>query len=288
MAIRNWIIALLGILGVALVMWAVYETGRHLGEVEAESSIHSSRYARQAAAEIERSCIGEQNSDIGECAAEIISRSNEEQRAQDDLIAQTEMATWAFWMLIATVAMAVLTGIGVVFVWQTLEATRRMAADTNTMTEDTRKIGEAQTRAYLTVDSVKIVGIQPGKIPEIILVIKNTGNSPAMRVNIQSTHLAAPNAPFRMASKGPKSSGSIGAGSEGRQRSPFNQPFSTKDVADLQSGKWRIGFAGVISYSSVFSKTKRHRVTFRYASQQSSIVNGEVMLFVSDKHNNSN
>ncbi len=61
--------------------------------------------------------------------------------------------------------------------WRTLQATQRMATDT-------RQIGEAQVRAYLTIERV-LVYLTPGdQFPFIKVMIRNSGQSPARRVRI--------------------------------------------------------------------------------------------------------
>ena len=62
---------------------------------------------------------------------------------------------------------AATAGFGVVFVWQTLSATQDMA-------RDTRRIGEAQTRAYVNVTEAITSG------DRLTLDFKNFGNSPAI------------------------------------------------------------------------------------------------------------
>jgi hypothetical protein len=82
-------------------------------------------------------------------------------------------------MLLATVAMAVITAIGVYYVWRTLKATQDMA-------RDTRDIGQAQTRAYVSVINVYGQRTPGGTGVQIVATIKNTGSSPAlgMQANI--------------------------------------------------------------------------------------------------------
>jgi hypothetical protein len=74
------------------------------------------------------------------CLADKISADGGEKQAEYDLKAQQDMAVWAFGMLIVTVWLAVITFLGVVFVWRTLIATQFMAGETT-------RIGEAQAQA---------------------------------------------------------------------------------------------------------------------------------------------
>lgn len=158
---------------VALLGWGIYSTGLKLGETKAKNTHYSSSYARHAANQIRRTCLTGEGGDIAECVTEVITTTNEHERAQDDLEAQTKMALWAFWMLVATVVMAAITALGVIFVWQTLKATQKMA-------EDTRDIGEAQVRAYVTCRDGDF-RITPHGV-QCNIPIENVGQSPALRV----------------------------------------------------------------------------------------------------------
>ncbi len=180
---RYWIIVIaFGLVLICALVWGIFATGQKLGETKAKNSYHTSRYSAHAADHIKRSCLDGQASNLPECVAEIIRSTKEDQRAQDDLEAQTKMALWAFWMLIATVVMAVITGLGVIFVWRTLLATHDMA-------RDTREIGEAQVRAWvsLTPTSLKLERGEThfgdkGVYFNVIATAKNHGHSPALSV----------------------------------------------------------------------------------------------------------
>lgn len=94
--------------------------GSEIGETRGERNYHASSYERHAADEIRNTCLTGEGGDIAECVSEVIKSTNEDQRAEDDRVAQSEMSHWAFYMLIATVIVAAITANGVVFVWLTL------------------------------------------------------------------------------------------------------------------------------------------------------------------------
>lgn len=106
-------------------------------------------------------------------------QENERQPDWCDLAAQQSMAEstrgmhWAAW---ATVAF---TGIGAFLIWQTLLATQDTVAET-------RRIGEAQTRAYLSISKVKFEIIdQINPAASIRFRVSNTGNSPGKDIFIR-------------------------------------------------------------------------------------------------------
>ena len=96
----------------------------------------------------------------------------EEYRAERDLAAQSQMATWAAYMTVAT-------GIGIILLFFTWIETRRGVAET-------QRIGEKQVQAYLTVSEVKLwlrefngeLGLSAN------MAIKNKGHSPASDISI--------------------------------------------------------------------------------------------------------
>lgn len=136
----------LGLIAVTLV-WAAFYIGSEIGESRGESNKNTTEYERHAEEKIRSTCLSGQGVDVAECVSKVIKTTNEESRTESDLVAQTEMARWAFYMLIATVGVAVITGAGVYYVWQTLSVTR--------------KIGEAQARAYIHAE---IAGIELSQV----------------------------------------------------------------------------------------------------------------------------
>lgn len=161
-----------------VLIWASFYLGSQLGEARGQRNYSSASYERHAQEEISRACLRRDGVDLAECIAEIINTTNEQQRAESDLVAQTEMATWAFWMLMATIVIAAITGVGVVFVWQTLGATRAMASETT-------RIGEAQVRAYLSIESCTVGFDASTHTLGLTFEVRNTGTSPAKFVKLK-------------------------------------------------------------------------------------------------------
>ena len=111
--------------------------------------------------------------------------AREDERAERDLNAQEGMAYWAKWMFWSAGASVVLTGIGVLLIAGTLVYTKRAAIAAADAVRVTRDLGEAQIRAYLHCKSAKY---SLGKEAiSAILVIENTGQSPASDVSIRGT-----------------------------------------------------------------------------------------------------
>lgn len=131
-----------------------------------------------------------------------LERQAEQRRDNADLFAQLQMARWAFWMTMAAGASVVLMAVGLVLIGRTMqririaaeyagaaldEAKRATKAAEDAVTE-TRRIGEAQTKAYLTIKNVTFdfspQTIGP-PIARLSFTCHNTGNSPARNVAVR-------------------------------------------------------------------------------------------------------
>lgn len=107
------------------------------------------------------------------------------------------MAEWTLAMLFVSIAMFLVTSVGVVYVAQTLseakDATRAAvaaAAAADKTAEITREIGESQVRSYISA-AFEVVKSDSNKII-LKTKIQNSGNSPALNVKMHiafSVHL---------------------------------------------------------------------------------------------------
>jgi len=163
-----------------LLVASIFSSGTKYGEAIAYREAGTRHDSERAEYEIEERCLSGLVSSRAECVRNIIETTDEHYRAHQDLVAQTEMALWAFWMMIVSVGMALITLIGVYYVWMTLLATQGIAVDT-------RRIGEAQVRAYLSTKEVffEITSLLPAPVGEFLVSISNSGQSPALNVTIK-------------------------------------------------------------------------------------------------------
>lgn len=115
--------------------------------------------------------------DIATCFENQIQEAREPQRAEEDLKAQKQMAKWALALLVVSSLLgffslvAAVAGVG--FVWATLRETRR--------------IGEAQVRAYLGVAEIVLIKPKVGDFLKVDISLKNSGQSPAYAVRAWCT-----------------------------------------------------------------------------------------------------
>ena len=110
-----------------------------------------------------------------------------------DLAAQYRAATAAEYNTISSIATAIFTFFGMIFLWMTLiytKGTLRAANDTN---KTTQEIGRAQTRAHLFIESAEISAPKGGDIWPITngatsvvisLKIRNLGNTVATNISL--------------------------------------------------------------------------------------------------------
>ena len=150
---------------------------------QAADKDHQSAYAtHQTAKDHYRECIGESSvEDALKCYEVAYNTDREQERAEEDLDAQREMANWAEGMLWATVFIgsvtAAVTAFGVWFVYKTLGATKETLRTTQDMALDQRRIGEAQTRAYISVNP--IFEDFDAETPSLKFKWENVGQTPA-------------------------------------------------------------------------------------------------------------
>lgn len=160
-------------------LWAVFETGHSIGRSKGEQGVFADALERQAEQDVAQRCVGLDPEAIASCIETELEASRGYQLAERDLVAQIEAAEWAQWSAVIAGLMAAITVVGVVYIHQTLIATREMSADT-------RRIGEAQVRAYVAITkaSVKLSPPDPGMTgvnmkTSVTISVKNFGNSPA-------------------------------------------------------------------------------------------------------------
>ena len=150
---------------------------RHANEraSAAEFYYKTTRYGPDAC----RSIVGETGLiDWLTCLVDNVSADGSVKQSEYDLKAQQNMAAWAFGMLLVTVWLTLITLLGVFFVWRTLKATQKMAADS-------RIFGEATATSYLTVNWAEAAYHKD--IDQILYtaVVSNSGASPAYNVTAE-------------------------------------------------------------------------------------------------------
>lgn len=172
----------------ALLVWTISsEYAQH----SLKARGHAQQYAKDTPDRVQRACAGREAAALYECVAKEIEATREDQRSEYDLSAQNQMADWAFWMMVATIVTALLTGWALFYIKRTLDATREAVEDTSEATlamkeanKITRDIMELEHRPILEFMGFAIEPFsrQDGPFPIAMLVARwrNIGAMPAL------------------------------------------------------------------------------------------------------------
>lgn len=145
----------------------------------------AAQYADRTQARISGTCQDREPNAFAKCVQEIVESTHEAQTSERDLGAQQRMALWALATFCSSVASVLVTIVGIFFVWRTLEANQAAVETANRAIDSERETGEAQVRAYLSLDNVEVEIGDPSTRPATIRFdLINSGNSPALRTEV--------------------------------------------------------------------------------------------------------
>ena len=239
---------------------AIWDISARNTRYDQRADYRAGQHASNAQDSIERECVGTPAA-IKECVEKHIRAQHESQRAEHDLSAQQAMADWALGVLAVSFVTLLATVAGVMYVRWTLHETRR--------------IGQAQVRAYMTVgDFSGYVNDKDGE-PKMgmHLVCTNTGQSPALNVRSKVGWASDP-PPFNEewhATSAINSAvrSSVGAGASintkaatNKHKGDPNHSLTRSQIVDVIEGRSIFWAFGVIDYDDVFGRG--HRMRFRY------------------------
>lgn len=183
--------------------------------------------------------------------------NREEQRAEQDLSAQREMADWAEGMLIVSAIVGFSTVLAAsAAAWFAFGAIR-----------ETRRIGEAQTRAYMTTSGAEAV-YRDGQL-HVTVHAQNTGQSPALAVRTH-TSIAIEPGPFDpMWLKDELDidfRSDVGAGQSVHLRTEGPVPPNPHLLYSMVVEKLEIWVYATIAYSDVFGRPHTTRCCYQMES----------------------
>jgi hypothetical protein len=185
------------------------------------------------------------------CIIKSIDANRTAQRANQDLKAQQEMAEWAYALLLLSIGGLVISGCGLIALFVSLSQTR-------TVIKDTREIGEAQVRAYLSaieceVSELKLSNVNGDMGVAVEILINNSGQSPAfdvraiIRVNADGTINS--DAEDSVTNEIVLSTG-LEPNADGRWLTAWPAKMKSSNPADKNKS---ITIEGVLQYRTVFS-----------------------------------
>lgn len=265
-------------IGLILII-AVWYPGSYLQGYQSANEKRQAEISQyHAYQENHKECLTSSSSmrEFEECFSSEKYPSAESDRAYQDLNAQREMADWAELMFWATVTTAVIAGIGVVFVAFTIAETRRL--------------GQVQTRAYLSFN------VEDFEIKENKIMVKwqlvNSGQTPARHVQFRQTSVAEPE-PFKeefhiCEVTDTASVVEIAAGGKKIQtvNIPSNKPdadgITKQDISDVLSDSQSLWICFYASYDDVFGRRFYTKGRYKFG-----VINGCWNMYVTPDGNES-
>lgn len=195
-----WIATGLGLLLVMLASWTMVAQKSYQA-AQSEHLNRDSAYTARDAQYVE--CLKLPTiDDVRKCAASADQPGRSEERAEEDLRAQEEMADWAESMVWISLAGLAATSVGIVYVALTLRETRLATAAAirgTKVSEEAvsvqRELGEKQVRAYIFLDAAGPIlpfQLAVGEPPSGMINIKNFGQSPAYDIRCQRGTMSGP------------------------------------------------------------------------------------------------
>ena len=249
---------------VAQGLWSLYETYR--GDYE-RNQYRTILERREASESIASSCavFDAPRSIVKQCLEEQLAAYQDRQGADYDLQAQRDMAFWAFWMVILGGVSLIVSSGGVWLVWQSLRHTREALINDRVM-------GQAQTRAYITISTFQ-TGIWLDRI-KVEASFVNTGQTPARNIRFYIAWRSEEAGPFLdewhpqevTAAEG---RGTLGAGlpmvgkiDTAKKIEDRDRSLSPEQIAAVREGNAEFWVYGIVEYEDVFHQLRKTR--YRY------------------------
>lgn len=262
---------------------------QHGDEREQASQYQASSIDR----EVQATCVRDARSRAYTCTANVPVADGHDPYAEHDLRAQQDMARWALAVVLVSIGTLALTGVGVLLLWWTLEATRHAveatAAATKAAQDANAGFAEASRRELRAYIAVKSAGVEPAydqnkKIVgwEFGLEWINTGVTPS-RKNRSHTNIALfkhpetrtpedltfPDTPSDDLSEERAES------SLGRDQLQIVRFSAQEQVDALMKGEGRVFVWAWIEYNDIFEDTPRRRTEFYSEIRAEQVVAGD-------------
>jgi hypothetical protein len=158
----------------ALLMLASFNAGMSSGYREREAHAEIARLSGDLDREL-KSCEAEPvRSRLTQCVARALSDHRDDRRDELDLVAQGDMAQWAWWLLFATAVQLPISAFGLLALLVTIRQGQSALRHSET-------VAATQLRAYLSTRRVRIDEIQPGRW-QVQARFLNSGQTPARDV----------------------------------------------------------------------------------------------------------
>ena len=174
----NWVklAAIGGIIflsSLTLIAWGLAETSKY----QRQADYRANDYAEYSREKVGKSCVGPLTVNQADCVEQARKEARENQRDEQDLVAQRQSALWAYVMAVAAVIGMALSAVGVFLVYTTFDATRKA-----------NEIAKKNVRPWVVVERFEIKRLRFENVEwrqgifaivEVEIQIKNIGQTPA-------------------------------------------------------------------------------------------------------------
>lgn len=247
------------------------------------------RHAERAKADAQRACSGTEAPAVFECVYDKVEASEETARSEQDLSAQQRAASSALVAAIVSFVTLIVTGIGVWFVKQTLDATLKAVEDTSAATVEMQKANviaernaRRQMRPYLFVSKAWFK-VDSKSEPTAFVEVKNFGQTPAIDkqswihtwVECYPLHdpLPVPPVDFQMGRT------VVGPGATSEWTHPRGQPLNEISLAEIEAGRAAFYVYGKVVYRDIFGVEHWSEYTL-FASGKGALKRGRLQPYV--------
>ncbi|WP_349434302.1 hypothetical protein [Pararhizobium sp. A13] len=240
---------------------AVFETGSSTALSRSKQQSNSTNYIENADQEIKQRCALRDSYAMSECIRGVIEATNEHERAENDLVAQSDMAWWTFWMTVVSAATLGITSIGIYYIRDTLVETRKAVKAADDAVIVTRDMAQMQMRAYMNTAHAWI-SFKENNEPVAHVSIKNFGQTPAMNVKswihiwIEKYPLKG-SLPFPKEGEVDQSSSVISPGFHYNYHHPRTRGIDEEIMTEIRAGRAAIYVYGGITYDDVFGGNRK-------------------------------
>jgi hypothetical protein len=278
----------LGLIVLMAAIWAVSWGYSKQAEYYRNADANHAEYTRNTYAPIANSCIILALEAQSDCLSKASNERRQHRRDEQDLASQKTSAIWASLTGSAAFIGMVLSAFGVFLVWRTFSATR----EANLIA---REIGEAQIRAYVSVNNVKFF-VEPvvrdgSRALKCRVQVKNTGQSPARdvvfttRIDVMESAKIKKSEVFIFPDDAPFSRTSLGATESIFADSEIKIDNLMYNAINLGQSFYIV--EGCVLYDDVFGKERR-KTYFRYhAGYGTGLSNEGLPIFVASPNGNS-
>jgi len=168
-------------------------------------------------------------------------------------------------MAICTALITIFTFVGLIFIMKTYKQADNTAKAAWKTVDETKRIGEAQTRAYISL----VDGEFFPRANDILCRVKlnNTGNSPARNILFYPVHAFFPSEEIIFVrNKGIEGCVDIAGGREG-YLDVFIENISNEILDHVESGRGGLIVLGNLRYIDIFGDRQKHVMAFSVASR---------------------